>query len=263
MGALDALEDRAAEERRVLSAQLALLSHRLTPEHLAQEALEAAIRGVTGRLSRHRATSAGSTLRAALPLAAAMLGGVRRPRPDHPTDTYPITQQQGDLSMTDHLHDDTDTHSRIAEGASQAPEKANASLDALRARIDQGLDDLPEEARLRVRRAREAAMNARAEVEAKTRMAADAARGTARENPLLIGALAFAAGAALAAALPRTSVENRTIGAQRDQLFDEAERIYREERAKLAEAAQQALDAGRASAEAALADDKEGSKSAA
>lgn len=290
MGALDDLEERAAQDRRVLRAQLAILSHRLTPEHLAQEALDAAIGGITQRLSSRRGRQGQSAISAAMPLAVAALGGLSRPRshplpptsriadtpmprraPLHPGgDPTPVQSPinpEGDFQMSDHTPnhtlDHTDTGSKVAAGLSRAKETATASLDALRARIDHGLEDLPEEARQRIRRAREAAMNARAEVEAKASMAADAARTTAREKPLLVGALAFAAGATIAAALPRTSVENRAIGARRDQLFNEAERIYREERAKLAQAASDALEAGRDQAKAALEDGKATPKSAA
>ncbi len=103
----------------------------------------------------------------------------------------------------------------------------------LRARIEDGLGDLPDEARSRVRRARAAAIDAQARIEAQASEAAHKARSAAHENPLLIGALAFAAGAALAAALPRTSTENRYLGAHRDRLFDEADRVMREEFDKL------------------------------
>jgi hypothetical protein len=39
-----------------------------------------------------------------------------------------------------------------------------------------------------------------------------------KEQPIALGLIAFAAGAAIGAALPETEVENRTLGAQRDQL---------------------------------------------
>jgi hypothetical protein len=267
MDALDQLEERAARERDALKDTLVVLSQRLTPEAMAQEALQTAIGTVAGRVSAHRGNRAGSAAEAAVPLAGAVLGQMRRasrtppmadaargagsgPDADIRTHAHPITTRKGDVRMSDHNH--TGPQSRVASGVSHATETAGASLEALRARIDHGLEDLPQEARQRVRCAREAAMEAAAEVDTKTRMAADAARSTARDNPLLVGALAFAAGAALAAALPRSSIENRTVGARRDQLFDEAERIYREERAKLAEAANEALEAGRQGVEAAF-----------
>ncbi|MEX0827757.1 MAG: hypothetical protein WD005_02280, partial [Haliea sp.] len=49
------------------------------------------------------------------------------------------------------------------------------------------------------------------------------------ENPLLLGALALAAGAAIAGALPRTSREDALLGEHSDRLKDEARTVAREE----------------------------------
>ena len=108
-------------------------------------------------------------------------------------------------------------------------DRAYASAETLRSKIEDGMDTLPDAAKARVRAAREAAINAQSSFEDQARRAAATAKQTAQENPLLIGALTFAAGVAIAAALPRTSVENRSIGAHRDRLFDEADRVFRDE----------------------------------
>lgn len=63
-------------------------------------------------------------------------------------------------------------------------------------------------------------------------------------QPLLFGALAVAAGAVIAAALPRTSVEDKWIGPGRDHLMDEATHTA----ADLAERAKAAGQAGYAAA---------------
>jgi len=62
------------------------------------------------------------------------------------------------------------------------------------------------------------------------------------EQPLIGGAIALALGAALAAALPRTRMEDDYLGAQSDQLMDEAERIFEEEKQKLSKVAEAATD---------------------
>lgn len=123
-------------------------------------------------------------------------------------------------------------------------DRAFASAASLRDKIEDGMDTLPDAAKARIRAAREAAIEAQARVEYHASRTASAARQTAHENPLLIGALAFAAGAVIAAALPRTSTENRAIGAQRDRLFDEADRVFREEVEKAKSAAQDAMEKG-------------------
>ncbi|MBF9044337.1 hypothetical protein HKCCE4037_13420 [Rhodobacterales bacterium HKCCE4037] len=123
-------------------------------------------------------------------------------------------------------------------------DRAYASVDSLKSRIEDGLEHLPDAAKSRIRAAREAAIEAHGQVEYHARRTATAARQTARENPLLVGALAFAAGALVAATLPRTSAENRAVGAHRDRLFDEADRVFREEVEKAKLAARDAVAKG-------------------
>ncbi|MEJ6389472.1 hypothetical protein [Gymnodinialimonas ulvae] len=130
------------------------------------------------------------------------------------TETY-----EGDTDMTTSNHTENPS----------LRDRAYASAEVLRGKIEDGMGNLPNGAKARIRAAREAAINAQAQAEHHASRAATATKQTAQENPLLIGALVFAAGAALAAALPRTSVENRSIGAHRDRLFDEADRVFREE----------------------------------
>ena len=62
------------------------------------------------------------------------------------------------------------------------------------------------------------------------------------DHPLVAGALAMAVGAAIAGALPRTRYEDEAIGSYRDELFDEAEQVFREERRKAEETAGAAID---------------------
>jgi hypothetical protein len=102
----------------------------------------------------------------------------------------------------------------------------------LRARLASGLDNLPPEARDRIVAARERAYQAMLQAE---RMGRDVIRDPGRaleEHPLVAGAVAFALGAAVGAALPSTEVENRTFGAERDRLMNDAARMLREERGR-------------------------------
>jgi cell division septum initiation protein DivIVA len=69
---------------------------------------------------------------------------------------------------------------------------------------------------------------------------------TLEEQPLLAGALAFAAGAALAAALPHTRQEDEMVGAESDRLKDEAGNIagqlYNKSKEQAAEVYEEAAD---------------------
>jgi ElaB/YqjD/DUF883 family membrane-anchored ribosome-binding protein len=100
----------------------------------------------------------------------------------------------------------------------------------LRSRFASGLDNLPPEARDRVIAARERAYGAILQAE---RLGRDVWRDPTRaveDHPIVAGAVGFALGAAVAAVLPSTEVENRTFGAERDRLLDEAARLLRQER---------------------------------
>lgn len=93
-------------------------------------------------------------------------------------------------------------------------EVMDATAAAVRGALARGLDDLGDKARARALAAREAAYLARVE-------AARAGARRIRETPLLAGCLLAGAGAALAALLPGTRLEDRMFGEARDRLADE------------------------------------------
>lgn len=121
---------------------------------------------------------------------------------------------------------------RMSSELDKQGQRARASAADLYQRLHEGTENMSEAARDRVVKAREAAYHAQLQVE---RTAARAKRGASdlfHEQPLLIGALAIAAGAALGSVLPRTKAEDAAFGAQSDHVFEEAERIFAEEWAK-------------------------------
>ncbi|NNL73880.1 MAG: DUF3618 domain-containing protein [Silicimonas sp.] len=147
----------------------------------------------------------------------------------------------------------SDAGSRVADGARSAADSASRAAQrtadrAARARnrLARGTEELSEAARERVVAARAKAMHVaqRAERAARENYVAgrDAASDFIEEQPLVAGALALAVGAALAGALPRTRQEDELLGETRDDLFDDAERIFHEERRKAERVANAALD---------------------
>jgi hypothetical protein len=110
----------------------------------------------------------------------------------------------------------------------------------LRARLSEGTEQLSEEGRARVLAAREKAYEARATLRAGMAETRDKAAELFTEQPLIVGGLALAVGAAIGAALPQTRIEQDHFGDTADELLQEAERIYAEERAKLGAVAQKA-----------------------
>ncbi|WGH79470.1 DUF3618 domain-containing protein [Jannaschia ovalis] len=126
----------------------------------------------------------------------------------------------------------------------------------LRNRITEGTEDMSDDARDRVIRARQKAHDAQAAVE--ERLGDYAARGRRGYDaqPLIGGLLAFGLGAAIGAALPRTRREDEMLGEYRDRAFEEADRIFRTEAAKLQAVAEAALNEARDVADEAMRDAK-------
>lgn len=145
-------------------------------------------------------------------------------------------EQEEDMTLVERQTERAkDKWSDLKSQTKVAKRRAYRRAAELRERIDEGTSDLSETARTRVRKARAAAIAAQAHAEAMIERLGHGARATAHENPLLVGAAAIAAGAAIGATLPNGKAGKRryrTFGAYRDHLFDEAERVYREEARK-------------------------------
>lgn len=142
-----------------------------------------------------------------------------------------------------------------AQTASDAAGSAAARAAALRERLARGTEDLSEAARERVIAAREKAILVRDRMQAKASRGWEKGRDGAvdffDQQPLVVGALAIAVGAALGGALPRTKREDDMFGGMSDDLVEEAERVYRVEREKAEKVASAAVkEAKRAGKEA-------------
>ena len=130
-----------------------------------------------------------------------------------------------------------------------AKNRAYRRASEMMERINAGTEDMSAEARRRVHAARMRAIDAQHRVEQEMSRRSAQAREFANDQPLLAGALAMAVGAAIGAALPRTRMENEAVGEYRDQLMDEADRVFREEAEKLRHVAQAAVSEGQDIAE--------------
>ena len=144
--------------------------------------------------------------------------------------------------MQEGMHRAGEKMHETREDAETRMERARRRLDQMRERLAHGTEDLSEEGRRRVVAAREKAMEARHHLARQWSRQRRAASGMYDRQPLAAGALAFAAGAALAAALPRTRTEDAYLGEYSDELMQEAERIFEEERAKVGRVARATAD---------------------
>jgi hypothetical protein len=116
---------------------------------------------------------------------------------------------------------------------------------------------MSEAARLRVMRARQAAYEAQRGMEERFGEYASSGQRAYEQQPLLAGLIAAGIGAAIAAALPRTEREDEMFGAYRDQAFDEADRVFHEEAAKLRAVAEAAAGEARTMADEAVTEVKD------
>lgn len=122
---------------------------------------------------------------------------------------------------------------KASQGMEDARHAAARRAARVRDQLSHGTERLGETARERVIAARERAMAARYQAGRAARRGWRKGRDTAtdffEEQPLVAGALALAAGAAIASAIPRSRVEDDLIGEESDHLIGEAERIFDEE----------------------------------
>ena len=130
------------------------------------------------------------------------------------------------------------TGSAIASGA----QSVQSGIASAGSRIAEGTETLTEEGRQRVIAARKKAVEMRRSATRSINDGADAAADFYDQQPLVVGALALAVGAALGGALPRTKTEDDLMGTQSDDLFERAERIYEEEKSKALSVAESVKD---------------------
>lgn len=150
--------------------------------------------------------------------------------------------------------DESSTAARLQRSARELYGEASTRAADLRARLRDGLDDLSDQARERVLRARLKAIEVQDAAERQTRRTMRETGSAFQKNPLLFGLGAVAAGAAAAALIPRSSDDRQKMDALRRRVMDEARTVYFEERSRVAAAAKAALSEGASVAKAAAGD---------
>ncbi|MEO1550447.1 MAG: DUF3618 domain-containing protein [Pseudomonadota bacterium] len=116
------------------------------------------------------------------------------------------------------------------------------TVEAVRTRLSEGLDDLSPEAKARITSLRERAVQTQSVIEDRLHATTTAVRDKTEDNPLGAALLAAAAGALVGAALPNSRREDEVLHAHRDRLVSEAEALYHSEKSKLLSASRAALN---------------------
>ncbi|MGR3513532.1 MAG: hypothetical protein ACU0GG_12290 [Paracoccaceae bacterium] len=233
---LEQLEKRVERDRAALARSLDTLTDTLSTETIASE-VSATLQGYGGELG-NQAMKAAKENPAAFALVGAGLALLLSGAGQHTRPT--ATARPSDTAMAGF-------DARVAK----ADRKIKATMSGttlsptalrLRSAMDSGLDKLPANARSRVLRARQAALEAQERVEEQARKAAKGIQKTHHQQPLITGALAFGLGAIAAAFLPSTRQEDEMLGERRDALMAEAQRAMSEEMQKLSASASNAMD---------------------
>ncbi|WP_415922121.1 hypothetical protein [Tateyamaria sp. SN6-1] len=146
----------------------------------------------------------------------------------------------------------TKRHQQEARIRANAVDIGPGRAQALRIKLDAGLDRLSPEARAKVRQARLHAIAAQDKLEKHAAKLATSAQRTHQERPLATALVAAGIGALVGAALPGTRREAELLGAKRDQLLREAEAVLRDEIAALETRGKAAVDSGMSAAREAL-----------
>ena len=123
--------------------------------------------------------------------------------------------------------------------------KLGARAEELRDRISAGTEDMSEAARKRVIAARRRAIDMSDDAWQGLRSGTSDTGRMIRDNPLAAGALAVAAGAAIAAAIPGSRMESRRLGSVANRFWEEARAVFEEERARIVAGANAAMDEAR------------------
>ena len=196
----------------------------------------------TGPSMSDRAVHAGAAARdAASGAAGAVASGVSSAAESVSSGAASVRDTASDAARSAR-----DTASDAAQGirdtAGNVWSSASHRAEALQRRLSEGTEHLSEEARDRIAAARARAIDARDAAARRISRGTDQVADFYDDHPLVVGALAFAVGAAVAGALPRTRMEDEYVGAYSDDLYDEAERIYSDEIAKAREVVKAGVD---------------------
>lgn len=147
------------------------------------------------------------------------------------SDTVRTDAKPGDEpdSVIGKIKDGAESVAGAVSGAAGAVRDAAVDLTD---RLASGTEGLPEDAKARVLAARRLARDARIASQDAMQRGGRAASNLFEDQPLAMGALAVALGAALGGVLPHSRIEDDALGAKSDQLFADAQRVFQEERAK-------------------------------
>jgi ElaB/YqjD/DUF883 family membrane-anchored ribosome-binding protein len=280
----DELRLEVAETRAKVAEDVQALGHKLAPANLRREAQQAVSRTVRDGAVAVRERALQNTMVQSVrqnPIPYALIGvgigwlwfGSRRnggrafTYRTGPQRRYDEPRAYGYGALSDEGHFDADAYSAEGyEGLDEGSDYAvgeHAGYEGRAQGVRQHAGEVTQHAREkardlagtaseRIRDARGRALRGAQQVSARAKQQArhvsEQAEHVWHENPLAIGAVALAAGAAVGLVLPRTSAEDRFMGDMRDRLLDAAQEKARTAQQVATESARRALDTAKQTA---------------
>ena len=161
-------------------------------------------------------------------------------------------RSEDETSMLERISDQAqDIWHQTVDAVRGGYRSAHRSATDLRNSLFEGTEKMDVRGRERVASARARAYQAQLRGKDYARRGQQQAGDFFHEQPLVAGALAMALGAVVGGLLPRTRREDEAFGSYRDQLFDDAESVFRDERMRAEAAARAAIaEAGNIAEEA-------------
>jgi ElaB/YqjD/DUF883 family membrane-anchored ribosome-binding protein len=252
---VDVARAQIEQTRAEMSGTIDAIKERLNPEHLVQQAKESVREATVGRAqeavsqamdtAKEAAETVGETAKGA---GMTVVETVRQ----NPVVSAIVGIGLGWLALNGRTRADERRHWRY--------QPANASYGAYDPEFgtsysgtdtsggwhrDGTVDRARESLGKTVDQVQEKVEQLGAQVQEQTRQAGEGLRQALVENPLAVGAVCLALGAALGLAAPQTRPENAMMGETRDRLVDRAQQTAGEVVQKVQTVAQEALDTAR------------------
>jgi ElaB/YqjD/DUF883 family membrane-anchored ribosome-binding protein len=205
------LEREAEAIRADMDQTLSALERKFSPEQLLDRSL-----GILRERGPDLVRTVGDTVKKnpipvllTLTGAAWLIASAMRSNSSEPSR---LTQRLGQTRLGSKLQETANTvRDRAASATQNVRERAYSATEATRDRATQTLRSASAVTRERARQTQ-------AQVE-----------NFVQEQPLVVGAIAVAVGAAIGAALPTTEYENRTLGSLRDRTIEKARQVGQEQ----------------------------------
>ncbi len=262
------IEASISATRADLDRNLSAMEQRLSPDELINQAVDYLSSSPTEFLSNFGQAVKANPVPAALMTvslawlmfggrrssdngSAAYRGGAWAPEGDDDEQVYSL---HGDAGMTDRRDGSNPVQrvtesvreraSKLGDRASQLADRASSAGGRVSRKFNEvggKMTEASKHAQEVFQTARERIAQARETLAQQPKRLQAGYRDMADHHPFVLGALAFVAGAAVAASLRRTQIEDKIMGEYRDAALEEAERRARSELQRGAAAAKAAL----------------------